>query len=214
MAVQFAAIYICWGLFVGIWVLGALYNARYAPRTVSRDSWSGLRPWQGWIVAGVGVLLLQAFVPRSVWASFSFRNDVLADTGLIILVGSTVFTVWARWTLGRMWSYVPALREKHELHTDGPYRVTRHPIYTGILGMLVGTALIVGLVGVLIVLVFGSVFLVRIQREENLMLQTFGEQYVRYKQRVPRLVPFVTHLQNRGRLWLLRRMMGEPPAGG
>jgi protein-S-isoprenylcysteine O-methyltransferase Ste14 len=109
-----------------------------------------------------------------------------------ILVSSTLFTLWARWTLGKMWSSVPALREEHELHTDGPYRVTRHPIYTGILGMLFGSALVIGLGGVVVgLLVFGGVFLIRIRREEQLMLQTFGEQYVRYQRRVPRIVPFV-----------------------
>jgi protein-S-isoprenylcysteine O-methyltransferase Ste14 len=186
------ASYICWGLFIGIWAIGALYNARYAPRTVSRDSWSSVRPWQGWIVGAVLVLLVRAFVPTSVWAAFSFRNDVLADIGLAILVSSTLFTLWARWTLGKMWSSVPALREEHELHTDGPYRVTRHPIYTGILGMLFGSALVIGLGGVVVgLLVFGGVFLIRIRREEQLMLQTFGEQYVRYQRRVPRIVPFV-----------------------
>jgi protein-S-isoprenylcysteine O-methyltransferase Ste14 len=187
-----AAIYVCWGLFIGIWAIGALYNARYAPRTVSRDSWSSFRPLQGWSVGVVGVLLVGVFVPGSVWAALSFRNDVLAAVGLVILVGSTVFTVWARWTLGKMWSSVPALREKHELHTEGPYRVTRHPIYTGILGMLFGSALVVGFGGVVLAsLVFGGVFLMRIRREEQLMLQTFGEQYVRYQRRVPCLVPFV-----------------------
>jgi protein-S-isoprenylcysteine O-methyltransferase Ste14 len=187
-----AAIYICWGLFIGIWAIGALYNARYAPRTVSRDSWSSFRPWPGWIAEVVGVLLVGAFVPGSVWAAFSFRNDVLAAIGMAVLVGSTVFTLWARWTLGKMWSSVPALREKHELHTDGPYRVTRHPIYTGILGMLFGSALVGGSGGVVLaLLLFGGVFLMRIRREEQLMLQTFGEQYVRYQRRVPRLVPFV-----------------------
>ncbi len=74
----FAAIYICWGLFIGIWAIGALFNARYAPRTVSRDSWSGLQPWHGWIIAAVGVFLMQAFVPRAMWAAFGFRNDALA----------------------------------------------------------------------------------------------------------------------------------------
>jgi protein-S-isoprenylcysteine O-methyltransferase Ste14 len=140
----------------------------------------------------VGVLLVRAFVPSSVWEAFSFRNDMLADIGLVILVGSTLFTLWARWTLGKMWSSVPALREKHELHTDGPYRITRHPIYTGILGMLVGSALVVGSGGVVLaLLLFGGVFLIRIPREEQLMQQTFGERYVRYQRRVPRLVPFV-----------------------
>jgi protein-S-isoprenylcysteine O-methyltransferase Ste14 len=187
-----AATYLCWGLFIGAWAIGALYNARYAPRTVSRDSRFGLQPWQGWIVAAAGVWLLQTLVPRSTWAAVSFRNDLLADVGLVILVGSTMFALWARWTLGKMWSSVPALREHHELHTDGPYRFTRHPIYTGILGMLLGSALVAGFGGVVVaLLVFGGVFLVRIPREEKLMLETFGEQYVRYQHDVPRLVPFL-----------------------
>jgi protein-S-isoprenylcysteine O-methyltransferase Ste14 len=186
------AISVCWGVFIVTWALGALYNARYAPRTVDRDGWLGFRWWQGWLVAGAGVGLVVAFVPRSMWAAVTFRSDVLAYIGLVVLVGSTLFTLWARWTLGKMWSSVPALREHHELHTNGPYRWTRHPIYTGILGMLLGTVLIAGFGGAILgLLVFGGVFLVRIPREEKLMLQTFGEQYVRYQREVPRLVPFL-----------------------
>ena len=86
----------------------------------------------------------------------------------------------------------PTLREHHELRTDGPYRFTRHPIYTGILGMLLGSALAAGFGHVIIALVgFGAVFLVRIPREEQLMLKTFGDQYARYQRKVPRLVPFL-----------------------
>ncbi|HET6320190.1 MAG TPA: methyltransferase, partial [Chloroflexota bacterium] len=153
------AMSVCWAVFIGVWALEALYNARYAPATIKRDS----RPWRGWIVAAAGVVLLQALVPKSIWAAITFRSDWLAAIGLVLLIGSTLFTLWARWTLGRMWSYMPALREHHELHTNGPYRLTRHPIYTGILGMLLGSALVSGFGGVLVaLLVFGGVFLVRI----------------------------------------------------
>jgi protein-S-isoprenylcysteine O-methyltransferase Ste14 len=186
------AISLCWGVFIVTWALGALYNARYAPRTVGGGPAFGFRWWQGWLVAAAGVLLVVAFVPRSVWATVTYRSDVLSGIGLVILIGSTLFTLWARWTLGKMWSAVPTLREHHELHTDGPYRWTRHPIYTGILGMLLGTALVVGFGGVIVaLLVSACVFLVRIPREEKLMLQTFGQQYVRYQREVPRLVPFL-----------------------
>ena len=184
------AMSVCWAVFMGVWALGALYNARYAPATIKRDS--SIKPWQGWIVAAAGVVLLQALVPKSIWAAITFKSDWLAAFGLVLLIGSTAFTLWARWTLGRMWSSVPALREDHELHTNGPYHVTRHPIYTGILGMLLGSVLVTGFGGVLVaLLVLGAVFLVRIPREEKLMLQTFGEQYVRYQREVPRLVPFL-----------------------
>jgi protein-S-isoprenylcysteine O-methyltransferase Ste14 len=186
------AIALCWGAFIVTWALGALYNARYAPRTVGGDAWLGPRWWQGWLVVAAGVGLVVAFVPRSVWATVNFRSDVLSGIGLVVLTGSTLFTLWARWTLGKMWSAVPTLREHHELHTDGPYRYTRHPIYTGILGMVLGTVLIAGFGGAILgLLVSAGVFLVRIPREEELMLQTFGEQYVRYQREVPRLVPFL-----------------------
>ena len=186
------ALSVCWAVFIGVWALGALYNARYAPATIKRDSSIAVQPWQGWIVAAAAVVLLQAFVPSTLWTAITFKSDWLAAAGLVLLIGSTLFTLWARWTLGRMWSSVPALREHHELHTSGPYRFTRHPIYTGILGMLLGSALGTGFGGVLVILlVFAGVFLVRIQREEKLMLQTFGEQYVRYQRRVPRLVPLL-----------------------
>src|SRR5579859_6941439 len=107
---QFAAIYACWGVFVGVWVIGAVYNARFAPRTVSRDLWPWLRLWPVWIAAVVGVLLLRGFLPRDVRATLGVPNVVLEDSGLVILVGATLFTLWARWTLGKMWSGVPALR--------------------------------------------------------------------------------------------------------
>src|SRR5258708_30144190 len=107
----FAAIYICWGLFIGVWALGAFYNARYAPRTVSRDMWPGSRPWLGWIIVA-GALLVQAFVPRRLWAAFSFRNEVLTDIGLGILVGSTPLGVGPRRHLGTMGRFRPALPAK------------------------------------------------------------------------------------------------------
>jgi protein-S-isoprenylcysteine O-methyltransferase Ste14 len=76
------------------------------------------------------------------------------------------------------------------LHIDGPYRITRHPIYTGLLGMMVGSLLInnggewfFGIVVALFILE------VKIVLEERLLISTFGEQYVQFKKRVPQLIP-------------------------
>ncbi|HYW89638.1 MAG TPA: isoprenylcysteine carboxylmethyltransferase family protein [Chloroflexota bacterium] len=183
---------VCWAVLIGVWAFGALYNARYAPAAIKRDRNMRFGPWLGWIVAAAGVVLLQTLVPKSMWTAITFRSDWLAVPGLVLLICATLFTLWARWTLGRMWSYVPSLREHHELHTTGPYRFTRHPIYTGLLGMLLGTALVTGFGGALVgLLIAGGVFLVRTAQEEKLMLQTFGEQYSRYQREVPRLVPFL-----------------------
>jgi protein-S-isoprenylcysteine O-methyltransferase Ste14 len=96
-----------------------------------------------------------------------------------------------------MWSASPnVLQEHHRLRTDGPYAITRHPIYTGLLGMLIGTVLLNGLGASVLLLVVGAgVLAVRIPIEERLMSKTFPEEYARYRARVPRLVPGVRRLR-------------------
>lgn len=84
----------------------------------------------------------------------------------------------------------PGARQEHELRTGGPYGVTRHPIYTGLLGMILGTGLLAG--GGRWILQF-PVFLVlfefKIRIEEQLMLAEFPQDYPAYRRRVPRLIP-------------------------
>ena len=122
----------------------------------------------------------------------TYWNFDVALAGAVLLVASTLLALWARWTLGTMWSSIPTVRQHHLLRTDGPYRITRHPIYTGILGMLLGSAMIVGFGPLLLALVvFGGIFAYRIPREEQLMIETFGDRYVRYQHQVPRLIPFL-----------------------
>ena len=91
----------------------------------------------------------------------------------MLLVASTAFTLWARVALGRMWSATPnMLRAGHQLRTDGPYGITRHPIYTGLFGMILGTVLLNGFGPALVALVVGAaVFGTRIPIEERLIEQ-------------------------------------------
>jgi protein-S-isoprenylcysteine O-methyltransferase Ste14 len=110
--------------------------------------------------------------------------------GLVVLVASTVFTLWARFSLGTMWSLAPKVKGDRRLRTHGPYAVTRHPIYTGLLGMMLGATLLSG-IGQWIVLVPVGVVLfeIKIRMEERLMVATFPDEYHRYRRRVPQLVP-------------------------
>ena len=88
------------------------------------------------------------------------------------------------------------LQAHHELRTDGPYAITRHPIYTGLLGMLLGTVLLNGLGVSLAFLAVGAGFLAtRIPIEERLMSKTFPDEYAHYRERVPRLVPGLHRLR-------------------
>ena len=101
------------------------------------------------------------------------------------------FTVWARVHLGRNWSGTVTQKQGHELIRSGPYAYVRHPIYTGLLAALLGSAIALGelrgFLGVLIVL--GS-FWRKLRIEEAFMRELFPGQYERYMAEVPALVPF------------------------
>lgn len=112
--------------------------------------------------------------------------------GTAVLVAGLAFSVWARVVLGRNWSATVAVKQGHELVQSGPYRWVRHPIYTGILAGLAGSAIAqdrwTGLVAV--ALVFAG-FWFKLRREEAWMRETFGEKYDAYCAKTARLVPFV-----------------------
>lgn len=142
------------------------------------------------LIGGVILFVVFRAIPIGGWTTFNVQAHWVHLVGLLFLVGSTVFTVWSRVALGNMWSAAPAVKGEHVLRTGGPYAVTRHPIYTGILGMLLGTTLLVG-VGrwVLLVPVGLLLYEMKIRMEEGLMLEQCPEEYASYRQRVPQLVP-------------------------
>jgi protein-S-isoprenylcysteine O-methyltransferase Ste14 len=109
----------------------------------------------------------------------------------VTLVAGTAFAIWARLVLGAMWSAVPAVKEEHKLRTSGPYRVTRHPIYTGMLAMLGGTGLLIGDGRGIVVAfpIYVAFIQVKLHIEERLMLAEFPDDYRYYRQQVPQLVP-------------------------
>lgn len=129
-------------------------------------------------------------VPKADWRSLTFSDPAGRLLGLVILLGATAFTIWARLVLGVMWSGAPVVKQQHELRTTGPYGVTRHPIYTGILGMLIGSLLVTGAGRWIVPFpVFLVLFEIKIHIEERFMLGEFPDEYPRYRQRVPKLVP-------------------------
>lgn len=181
---------VCWSLVIATWIAAAVYWRRKAGgRRGGRALWATVL-----VVASI-------LVARLTWhdvAQLSDHSWWIELPGLVLLVVSTGFTIWARLRLGRMWSSSPnVIQQDHELRTDGPYAITRHPIYTGLLGMVVGTVLVNGFGSSLAFLVIAAVFLCsRIPVEERLMNETFPDAYGRYRERVPLLVPGL-HLHRR-----------------
>jgi protein-S-isoprenylcysteine O-methyltransferase Ste14 len=112
-----------------------------------------------------------------------YAADAVTAAGLL-------FAVWGRVHLGRYWSGIITLKEGHRLIRTGPYRLVRHPLYTGFLTGVVGAALAAGTadaaLGTLVVL---AAYVVKIRREEALLAREFGDEYARFRREVPALVP-------------------------
>ena len=128
-------------------------------------------------------VLAERFFPRTAWA-------------FLVAVGVTaaglLFTVWARRYLGANWSGTVTIKEGHELIAGGPYALVRHPIYTGLLLALLGSAMAVGEWRALLAVGLAFVALWRkLRLEERWMHERFGSAYLAYCRRVPALIPYV-----------------------
>jgi protein-S-isoprenylcysteine O-methyltransferase Ste14 len=115
----------------------------------------------------------------------------VAAAGLALSIAGAGLAVWAKLRLGRWFTATFGVKEGHELVTDGPYAVTRHPIYTGLLAAILGGALVWNS-GLTLVLGLALVipFLLHTVYEEAMFEKHFGQPYFDYERRVPRLVPF------------------------
>jgi protein-S-isoprenylcysteine O-methyltransferase Ste14 len=179
------ATWVCWGLFCLVWLGGAIYNLRRAPATRERCA----LPW-AWLIGIVVYVTLYRLTPARIWTPITVEARWLIILGVVVLATATVFTLWARAVLGVMWTSAPVIKEQHALRTTGPYSLTRHPIYTGLLGMLAGTACVWGLGRWVAIVALGVLLaVIKLRAEERLLERTFGETYQHYRRRIPLLVP-------------------------
>ena len=85
-----------------------------------------------------------------------------------------------------------AFKRGHELVEKGPYSVVRHPIYTGMLIMVLGTAIVAGALAQIVAIVFVFVgFWIKMKQEEALLVTHFPNEYPAYQKRTKRIIPFV-----------------------
>jgi protein-S-isoprenylcysteine O-methyltransferase Ste14 len=107
-----------------------------------------------------------------------------------MVAAGLAFSVWARVYLGRNWSASVTVKQDHELVQSGPYRLVRHPIYTGLLLALLGTAVARGdAQGFVAVAIAVAAIWRKLRLEERWMQETFGETYAHYRAHVPALIP-------------------------
>src|SRR5271165_4639574 len=144
----------------------------------------------------LGVAAYFLFAPRVPlpWLNNRFAGfePGLLWLGVAVTFAGVAFSIWARVRLGGNWSSSVTLKRGHELIVEGPYRWVRHPIYTGMLVGLIGSALALGeWRGLLAVAIATASLWRKLQLEETVMRGQFGDAYMRYAERVPALIPFV-----------------------
>jgi protein-S-isoprenylcysteine O-methyltransferase Ste14 len=179
---------VIWTVFGLFWIVPAVFGKRTIQRQTSRSRFLQL------------ALLVATYVFMAVPdLGWGLLNQPLAPSGRTssavgygLLLGGMFFAGWARIFLGGNWSSDVTLKQDHTLVRSGPYRIVRHPIYTGLLVALLGTAVALGplrcFLGVLLAAVAWKIKSIT---EERFMVQQFGDQYTRYRTQVKALVPYV-----------------------
>ena len=114
-----------------------------------------------------------------------------AGIGLVLFALGLGFAIWARIHIGRNWGTPMTQKAEPELVTSGPYRLVRHPIYSGILVAGVGTAVALGWLWLTAVALAGVYFVYSATVEERFFTERFPDEYPPYKRSTKMLVPFV-----------------------
>lgn len=175
-------------VWLALWLLWAFQSkqTRQQESTASRLSYT-------FLIWGAYYLVFFAKHLGPPWTSevVPYR-DWLGWLGVAVTALGLVFTVWARAILGANWSGSVTIKVDHELIRTGPYRVVRHPIYTGLVIAIAGTALAWDQWrDIPAVLLLWIAFTIKRLKEEQFMRQTFGPQYDDYARTTGAIFPLV-----------------------
>jgi protein-S-isoprenylcysteine O-methyltransferase Ste14 len=173
------AIGVIWVAFWIYWI-GSAFGVKQGTRNRRRIPLTG-------VSAAAVVVLLRVF--RG--GSLEVHTLVLGVTGAVLILAGLTLAIWARVHLGRNWGMPMTLKADPELVTSGPYGVVRHPIYSGLLLAMLGTALATNLLGLIVVVILLGYFAYAASVEERNMAAAFPDAYPAYRSRTKMLIPFV-----------------------
>ncbi|MEP6569710.1 MAG: isoprenylcysteine carboxylmethyltransferase family protein [Acidobacteriota bacterium] len=183
----FFVVLLCWFVFAGVFLLR---KKPPSPPDQKREPGSLF----GVALQGVSYGVVWG-VRRPVFTPIVAGNELIMTVAsalaICAAVGSVCLVTIAVRTLGKEWSLTARLVEGHKLATSGPYAFVRHPIYTGMLGMLIATGLAIShwqaLLAALVIFFIGTT--IRVRSEEKLLREAFGEQFETYVRNVRAIVP-------------------------
>jgi protein-S-isoprenylcysteine O-methyltransferase Ste14 len=179
-----------WLLFVAVWIISSL-GAKTSLRS---------RAWGRGVLLRLIVVVLVLAMLRLPNVSHGFRhatlylanrNAPLGIAGVALCALGIGLAIYARFYLGSNWGLPMARKANPELITSGPYAFVRHPIYSGILLAMAGSALAESITWVLALPIFGPYFVYSARVEERTMAEAFPAQYPAYRAHTKMLIPFV-----------------------
>jgi protein-S-isoprenylcysteine O-methyltransferase Ste14 len=183
----------------GVWLITWMGASLWTRRTLARAS--SLRHVAHWALTVAGFALIFHGVTNNGYNHYigpqartaEAMGEPLPWVLFVIVVASLAFTWWARIHLGDLWSGTVTRKEGHRIVDTGPYRLVRHPIYTGLIGATLGLAaqeaVPLAWTGAALV-ALGYWFKARLE-EGFLRLELGAQGYDRYRARTPMLIPLV-----------------------
>ena len=180
-------IFWCWIIFLAYWFISAFRTKTI----VQRQSFEATLAHRLPVSLGWFLMAIDEWSPP-MNDVLTPHNDLMRAIGAAVCVLGLFTCLWARHTLAGNWSSDVTFKQNHELIKTGPYRFVRHPIYTGLLLMSLGTALDLARVRFWLALPLWFIgFWIKLKQEEKVMLQHFPDAYPIYKKQAKALVPFV-----------------------
>jgi len=178
-----------WIIFWLYWIFSATRSKKGDPFNVKQ--FFGIRIII-WPLAIVLVLVIN-HLPFSFKSHYQtlISNHIVEATSLFLFFIGLLIAVWARISLSENWGMPMAKKQNPELVTSGPYAYIRHPIYTGMLMMVLGSFLGFNIYWVIVFVVASVYFIYSAIAEEKLMMQEFPKAYPSYKQKTKLLIPFI-----------------------
>ena len=176
----------CWVVFIIYWFTAAFFMKK----TVEV-------PWHWFVLRVVIVLAIVLYYRSSLYHTITTFHTVpsshyiLGSIGAFLSVAGIGFAIWARWHLGRNWGMPMTKKAEPELVTSGPYAFVRHPIYTGVICAVFGSAFVNSTVWAIPAVLLTAYFLYSAKAEEQFFQQQFPKQYPAYKKRTKMIIPYV-----------------------
>jgi protein-S-isoprenylcysteine O-methyltransferase Ste14 len=187
MAVSTQLIIACWIIYFVYWIA----SARGVKPVAERSNMLSILCYRAPLFLG-GVLLCFPKPPPPLNLALTPHTGLAQAIAVVVCIIGLSAAIWSRRILAGNWSADVTFKQGHQLIQTGPYRFARHPIYTGILLMCLGTVILAGWLHCWLglVIIFAGLW-IKLKQEESLMARHFPGDYPSYRSRVKALVPFV-----------------------